>query len=121
RVNDNVRSVQVYVPEFIDAPSNVTLASLPSEWLINNPDGQITWAIANAPSSNPTNKAIKLHFYDYEDGKGELDLLTTPVFDLSSAPVAYASFDVSHAQFRGSNDRLRVYGLSNCDDDLFHA
>jgi len=121
RVNDNVRSVQVYVPEFIDAPFNEPFASLPSEWLINNPDGQITWEIANAPSSNPTNTAIKLNFYDYEDGKGELDLLTTPVFDLSSAPVAYASFDVSHAQFRGSNDRLRVYVLSNCDDDLFNA
>jgi hypothetical protein len=94
---------------------------LPSGWVINNPDGQITWQVAGAPSADPTNTALKLNFYEYEDGRGELDLLTTPVFDLSSAAVAYISFDVSHAQFLGSNDRLRVYVLTNCDDDLFNG
>jgi hypothetical protein len=121
RVNDNVRSVDVVVPEFIGVPFNEPFATLPSGWVINNPDGQITWQVAGAPSADPTNTALKLNFYEYEDGRGELDLLTTPVFDLSSAAVAYISFDVSHAQFLGSNDRLRVYVLTNCDDDLFNG
>lgn len=121
RVNDNIRSVAVFVPEFVSLPFSEAFATLPSEWVINNPDGQITWQLAAAPSANPANTALKLNFYEYEDGRGELDLLTTPVFDLSSVPVAYVSFDVSHAQFQGSNDRLRVYFLTDCDDDLFNA
>lgn len=120
-VNDNIRSVDVFVPEHIGLPFTETFTSIPEGWVINNPDGQITWQVAAAPSTNPGNTAMKLNFYEYEDGKGELDLLTTPVFDLSSVPVAYVTFDVSHAQFQGSRDRLRVYVLTGCEGDLFNA
>jgi hypothetical protein len=120
-VNDNLRSIEVFVPESIGLPFSESFATLPSEWTVNNPDGQITWQVATAPSTLPSNTAPKLNFYEYEDGRGELDLLTTPIFDLSSVPVAYLSFDVSHARFQGSNDRLRVYVLTDCDGDLFNA
>lgn len=121
RVNDNVRSVDVVVPEFISLPFSEPFTTLPAGWSVNNPDGQVTWQVASAPSAMPGNTALKLNFYEYEDGRGELDLLTSPVFDLSNDPIAYVAFDVSHAQFRGSNDRLRVYVLTACDGDLFNA
>lgn len=121
RANDNVREIEVIVPELIDVPFSEPFATIPPGWSINNPDGQVTWQLASAPSASPTNTAMKLNFYEYEDGRGELDLLTSPVFDLSDVPVAYISFDVAHAQFRGSTDRLRIYVLTNCDDDLFNG
>ena len=119
--NDNVSSVQVSVPESTDIPFVENFDVFPTDWAVNNPDQQITWNVVSAPGSSPSNQALKLNFYDYEDGKGEIDILTTPLFDLSDAPAAYVSFDVAHARFQNSQDRLRVYVLTGCDDDLFNA
>lgn len=119
--NDNVRSVAVSVPESIGIPFSEDFDALPASWSLNNPDQQITWDVVSAPGSLSSNQALKLNFYDYEDGKGEIDILTTPVFDLSDAPAAYVSFDVAYARFQNSEDRLRVYVLTGCNDDLFNA
>ena len=119
--NDNIKLLEVNVPEAIDIPFSEDFDVLPASWSVNNPDQQITWNVAAAPGSLPSNQAMKLNFYDYEDGKGEIDILTTPVFDLSEAPAAYVSFDVAHARFQNSEDRLRVYVLTGCNDDLFNG
>lgn len=120
-LNDNSKSVEVIVPEAIGIPFSEGFDVLPADWSVNNPDQQITWDVVAAPGSLPSNQALKLNFYEYEDGKGEIDILTTPVFDLSNAPAAYVSFDVAHARFQNSEDRLRVYVLIGCDDNLYNG
>ena len=85
-------------------------------WIIQNPDGQITWQIATAPKEVQDNKALKLNFFDYEDRVGEIDIYLSPVIDLSSVPAATLTFDVAHARFQSSNDRLQVLALINCED-----
>ena len=119
--NDNIRSVEVNVPESIDIPFSENFDVLPSSWVVNNPDQQITWEVVSAPGALPSNQALKMNFYEYEDGRGEIDIITTPVFDLSDAPAAYISFDVANARFQNSQDRLRVYVLTECNDDLFNG
>lgn len=117
--SDNIRSITVTVPDFIDVPFVEHFNTQPSDWSINNPDQQITWELQQAPSTTPSNTAMKLNFYDYEDGNGEVDILTTPVFSLMDEPSAYVSFDLSYAQFQNFNDGLRVYVLTDCNSDLF--
>ena len=115
---DNLRSVAVYVPDFITAPFAEDFNAFPAGWSVNNPDQQHTWELANAPAILPANTALKLNFYDYEDGRGEIDILTSPTFDLAGVPAAYVSFDVAYARFQNSEDRLRVYALTECSADL---
>lgn len=118
---DNIRSVEVYVPESIAVPFAEDFNVFPPDWLVNNPDQQVTWNVVPAPAALPANRALKLNFYEYEDGKGEIDIVSTPVFDLSAVPAAYMSFDVAHARFQNSQDRLRVYAFTGCDDNLFNG
>jgi hypothetical protein len=63
-----------------------------------------------------------MDFYNYEDSEGEIDLIITPVINLSASPVALLSFDIAHARFGGSsNDGLRVLVISDCNTDLNQA
>ncbi|HPM29476.1 MAG TPA: choice-of-anchor J domain-containing protein [Chryseolinea sp.] len=94
----------------------------PTNWTIENPDQKTTWQNTNAPDVSPSNKAMKMDFYDYEDSEGEIDLLITPVLDLSSTTVALLTFDISHARFNStSNDGLRIVVMENCNTDLSQA
>ncbi len=102
-------------------PFTEVFNSTPANWTIQNPDENYTWQNANAANANASNKAMKMAFYDYEDGEGEIDLLVTPVVDLSTKIVAVLTFDVAHARFNSSNDGLRVLVMENCNSDLSQA
>jgi hypothetical protein len=112
--NDNVLTSTVYIPASVQLPFNETFTTLPSTWLIENPDQQITWQVATAPKAQSNNKALQLEFYDYEDNIGELDIIYSPVFDLRDAQKASLFFDVAHARYDNSNDGLRVVVITNC-------
>lgn len=107
-------SSTVIVPAFGNAPFAENFNTPPSEWVTFNPDGQITWQIVNAPNELPVNKALKLNFFEYEDKVGEVDIFYSPIIDLTSAPAATLTFDVAHARYQASNDRLQVIALVNC-------
>ena len=59
-----------------------------------------------------------MDFFNYEDNFGEIDLLVTPVFDLSTEPVALLLFDVAYARFQDDHDGLKVIVLSDCNADV---
>ncbi len=61
---------------------------------------------------------MKMDFFNYEDNLGEIDLLVTPVFDLSTEPVALLLFDVAYARFQDDHDGLKVIVLSDCNADI---
>ena len=108
----------VLIPETTALPITENFDNFPSNWQIVNPDLKTTWQLAPAPDDDPSNIAIKMDFYNYEDNLGEIDPLITPVFDLSTEPVALLLFDVSYARFQNDNDGLKVVVLSNCSADV---
>ncbi|MEX1241262.1 MAG: choice-of-anchor J domain-containing protein [Cyclobacteriaceae bacterium] len=109
------KSNSVIVPAFGSAPFAENFSTPPSGWIIQNPDGQITWQIVAAPKETSANKALKLNYLDYEDKIGEVDVYLSPVIDLASAPAATLTFDVAHARYQLSSDRLKVIVLQNCE------
>ncbi len=112
---NNTLSTSANVPTFINAPF-VENFNTPSGWSIQNPDGQITWQVVTAPKESLINKALQLNCFDYEDKVGEIDTYLSPVINLTSALAATLTFDVAHARFQFSNDRLKVVALKNCED-----
>lgn len=114
--NELIRTV--LIPETTMLPITENFDVFPMNWQIVNPDEKTTWQPATAPDDDPSNIAVKMDFYNYEDNLGEIDMLITPVFDLSTEPVALLLFDVAYARFQSDNDGLRVVVLSNCSADV---
>ncbi|HEY0739800.1 MAG TPA: M43 family zinc metalloprotease, partial [Chryseosolibacter sp.] len=96
-------------------PFSENFNSFPSKWVLHNPDGKVTWEHATAPRETPQNKAMLLNFFDYEESYGEVDILLTPVLDLTDAPVASLVFDRSYVRYVSSNDRLKIVVLEDCE------
>jgi hypothetical protein len=114
-LQNNIETVNFSIPDFGELPFSETLESMPALWSIENPDQQYTWELTTAPNFSQDNKALFMNFFDYEDKFGELDVFASPVFDLSAAPVASLVFDVAHARYQASNDRLKIVVLRECE------
>ena len=112
--DDNLLDITAQLVPSIGLPFAENFSSLPPTWKIENPDQLTTWQFKVAPNEDPSNTAMYINFYDYEDRYGEADALVTPVFDLTTAPSAYLAFDVAYAVFQGNNDGLRVVALTDC-------
>ena len=112
---NDLKSSTIIVPAFGNVPFAENFNTQPQGWIIYNPDGQITWNTVTAPNEMPTNQALKLNYYDYEDKIGEIDIFISPVLDLTSVPALTLTFDVAHARYQASNDRLQLIVLSDCE------
>ena len=115
---NNILGQSVLIPESTSLPVVENFNTLPASWQIINPDSKTTWQLASAPNTDPSNTAMKMDFYNYEDNLGEIDALITPVLDFSLEPVALLLFDVAYARFQNDNDGLKVVVLSNCNADV---
>lgn len=118
RAANNSLEKGVTIPENIGVPFTENFNTFPTAWQILNPDLKTTWTIASTPDEDPGNQSIKMDFFNYEDNLGEIDLLITPTFDLTSEPVAILLFDVAYARYQNDNDGLKVVVLSNCNTDI---
>ncbi len=112
---NNEKVSNAIVPAFGGLPFTEDFGTMPSGWIVDNPDGQVTWHHVDAANGTPGNKALILNYYEYEDKIGEIDVLLSPVFDFTNLPAATLTFDVAHARYQSSNDRLRVVVLTNCE------
>lgn len=115
--SNNTLGQDVFSPYAIGIPINEPFNTLPATWSIVNPDQNITWSLVTVPASG-TNHALKMGFYSYEDHVGEIDMIVTPAFDLTTAPAALLKFEVAYSRFQASNDGLKVIVLSNCNTDI---
>jgi hypothetical protein len=115
---NNIKTQNVFLPSSAGIPFAEYFSSFPSGWTIQNPDAVETWEVSNAPKEVAGNKAMKMNFYSYEDNFGEIDLLITPTFDLTNEDAATVLFDISYAQYQGSNDGLQVIALDACNPDI---
>jgi hypothetical protein len=113
-LSNNSLNIAFLVPVKEAVPFSESFNSFPTKWTILNPDGQGTWDYATAPRESPANKAMRFNIFDYEESYGEVDVLVSPVLDLSVAPVASVIFDVAYTRYQSSTDRLKVVVLSNC-------
>lgn len=118
--NDQVtRGVMVYAGTSL--PILEPFDNTPANWIISNPDNLIGWVNASAPDSSPSNRAMKVEFYNY-DTPGVLDWAISPPFNLNIPASSLLRFDVAYAQYPGqNNDALRVYALPDCNTDLNQA
>lgn len=112
--NSNL-NISFLVPVRESVPFSENFNSFPTKWTIRNPDGQKTWEHATAPRENATNKAMRLNLFDYDESYGEVDMLVSPVLDLTTAPVASVIFDYAYTRYLSSNDRLKVVIISDCE------
>ncbi|HEY0653799.1 MAG TPA: choice-of-anchor J domain-containing protein [Chryseosolibacter sp.] len=111
---NNVIQNTFTVPDSEATPFNENFNTFPAKWTIRNPDGKKTWELATAPRETSTNKAMRVNFFDYDESYGEVDMLISPRFDLTSAPVASLVFDVAYTRYLSSNDRLKVVMITEC-------
>jgi hypothetical protein len=118
RTSNNSLDKAVTIPENISVPFTENFNTLPSAWQVLNPDLKTTWTLAATPDEDPGNQAMKMDFFNYEDNLGEIDLLITPTFDLTTEPVAILLFDVAYARYQNDNDGLKVVVLTNCNTDI---
>ena len=116
--SNNVLTQNVFLSNSIEIPFNETFTSFPDDWRILNPDQVFTWQLTDAPNGEPSNKAMKMDFYNYEDNQGEIDLIVTPTFDLTDVDYATLVFDVAYARYLSSNDGLQVVALDQCNTDV---
>ncbi len=110
---NDIKSAQIFIPEFLAIPFTEPFDSFPVSWEIKNADNSNTWRLAKSPSWNPGNKSMAL---DFRKGSnpGEEDILSMPVVDLSTLTEAYLQFDYAYSYTTNGEDRLKIAGSANC-------
>ncbi len=112
RATNNKLLISSAVPPTASLPVSEIFNSIPATWSRYNPDNNIAWELISTPGHGNT---MYVNCYDYEN-EGAIDRLITPIFDLTSAPVAFLKFDRAYASYSSSNqDRLRVLVTTVCD------
>lgn len=115
KTNDNTASITTEVPDQIQIPFAEAFDVLPATWSVTD-NGETSWSIAL--TDNASNKAVSLQFFQSQDAADQIDIITTPVFNLSHAASPFVAFDVAYAAFPNRSDGLEVYVLLNCNTDL---
>ncbi len=130
---DNNRDILPLVEDFSKSTlADVLAGELPAaseSWLVVNPDGGLTWEVAQAagngmpsngvpsngmPPNGTGNRAALIQHAVYED-IGATDRLVSPTLDFSSTNAASMIFKVSYALFSQNYvDTLRVLVSADC-------
>ena len=109
---NDLKSITTTTPIVASLPLIETFDTLPTNWLISNPDGLKTWQTTTAQDGR---KAISVNFYDYKE-IGAIDLLASPLITLTSATSAALVFDRAYSNYPGATgDRLRILVTSTCN------
>ncbi|MDH3708251.1 MAG: choice-of-anchor J domain-containing protein [Cyclobacteriaceae bacterium] len=109
------RSLTLSAKSFSNLPIIETFEVFPASWELRNDDNSFTWEVVDAVLEAPNNKAMRVHFFDYDNGDGEFDYLITPALDFSSFSDVTLDFKLSYAQFSSSSrDGLIVAVSTDC-------
>jgi hypothetical protein len=113
----NEKTTAVFVSAGIGLPFAEPFAAMPASWKIVNADNSTTWSAVTAPKGNASNGAVSMASFG-KSLSGSLDVLFSPVFNLSGATDPYVVFDVAYAQYQNSADGLKVYVMTDCSNDI---
>lgn len=118
--SNDVATLESVVSTPVTPPTLEAFNSMPSNWIVVNPDASTTWANVTAPKSSPGNKAMSVAFYDYQRVSAQ-DQLISPFFSIPEED-ALLKFDHAYAMFPGIvNERMRVLISVGCSADLADA
>lgn len=85
-----------------------------SQWVVYNPDNNITWEIGPVPLDRMANNATFIRMFEYNVPEA-LDWLVSPVIDFTGAPDANVTFDYSYARYDArQNDLLEILVSVDC-------
>lgn len=100
-------------------PYTVSLSTLPSTWIIGNPDKSLTWEKTNVTIDGTSQPTLFIRHYEYE-AQGQLDYFVSPQIDLSKYPNAQLVFEVAHGPYNqaGFQDELLVAIAPDCSIDF---
>jgi hypothetical protein len=100
-------------------PYSVSLTTLPSTWIIGNPDQSLTWEKTNLTLDGNAQPALFIRHYEYE-AQGQLDYFVSPQIDLTKYPNAQLVFEVAHGPYNqaGFQDELLVAIAPDCSTDF---
>jgi hypothetical protein len=118
--SNNTASLISQVLARISPPYIEPFNALPSSWQISNPDNGTTWTNITAPKTSPSNKAMGVNMYFYEN-HGAKDQLISPFFNVPGGNTLL-KFDRAYAMFPGTTtETLRVLVSVGCSVDLSQA
>lgn len=84
-------------------------------WIVENPDNLMTWAITTVNGSEPGSKAAWMNFYDYRVTGGPRDRMITPPLSFAENSDITLTFDHSYAsRFANFSDSLVIYISEDC-------
>jgi hypothetical protein len=100
-------------------PYTVSLSTLPSTWIIGNPDQSLTWEKTSVTLDGSAQPSLFIRHYEYE-AQGQLDYFISPQIDLNQYPNAQLVFEVAHGPYNqaGFQDELMVAIAPECSTDF---
>jgi hypothetical protein len=100
-------------------PYSVSLSTLPSTWIIGNPDQSLTWEKTTLTLDGVAQPSLFIRHYEYE-AQGQLDYFISPQIDLSKYPNAQLVFEVAHGPYNqaGFQDELLIAIAPDCSLDF---
>lgn len=86
-----------------------------NSWVVDNPDGQISWERFQITINGETQESIRIQNYEY-DAAGELDYLISPQINLTEFPNAQLTFKLAHAPYdaQGFGDFMYIAISTDC-------
>ncbi len=100
-------------------PIELDFDVLSPDWVIHNPDALKTWNLKTAPAASPSNKALFINCYSYEE-YGEMDWYKSPIINTNDVDGLSLSFSYAYAHFSGYDDAFSVVVSTDCGN-TFHA
>jgi hypothetical protein len=100
-------------------PYSVSLTTLPTTWIVGNPDQSLTWEKTNITLDGSAQPGLFIRHYEYE-AQGQLDYFISPQIDLTKYPNAQLVFEVAHGPYNqaGFQDELLVAIATECSQDF---
>ncbi|MFD2201453.1 choice-of-anchor J domain-containing protein [Shivajiella indica] len=112
--NNSIASNPLLQPE-LNLPYALNLSEFGNSWIVDNPDGLLTWERSSISINGQTQEAIRVQNYEY-DAAGELDYFISPQINLTEFPNAQLTFKMAHAPYnaQGFGDFLYVAISTDC-------
>lgn len=113
--NNNTIASNPRLPANLSLPYTFTNTAFNQTWVVDNPDGGLTWEQLQLNISGTTQNVIRLQHYEY-DAIGQLDYLISPQFNLTQNPEAQLTFLMAYGPYeaQGFGDDLLIAISTDC-------
>jgi len=111
---NDIKNVQITIPELQIIPYQQPFAMFPSNWEINNVNQISGWNYVQSPSWVVDNNSMSIDF-SKSQSIGETSTLTMPVVDITNQNQLWLQFDRAYRfSFSGGSDNFKIEASTNC-------